>query len=105
MNKWQIICPLVALLITALTFRIIQARGEHRNFITAASYTIGGDLIARTNSSHLVHIGPHLQSLLSELIGAPTHALNVLLGDEPWPFGNGTDCGRLWLTNDLGLGL
>jgi hypothetical protein len=104
-NKWQIICPVVALLIVGLVFGVIAIRGQHRGFIGVASRSIGGDLIASTNSSHLVRIGPDLQAHLSELLSARTHVADVLLGDEPLPFGDGTACSRLVLTNEAGRGL
>jgi hypothetical protein len=84
MNKWQIICPVAAMLIAALVFGIIAVRGQHRGFISVASRSIGGDLIASTNSSHLVRIGPNLQAHLAELLSARTHIAAVLLGDEPF---------------------
>src|SRR4051812_24955130 len=105
MNKWQIICPVAAMLIAALVFGIIAVRGQHRGFISVASRSIGGDLIASTNSSHLVRIGPDLQAYLAELLSARTHIAAVLLGDEPSPIGDGTACSRLVLTNDAGRGL
>ena len=105
MNKWQIICPVVAMLIVGLVFGIVAVRGQHRGFISVASRSIGGDLIASTNSSHLVRIGPDLQAHLSELLSARTHVADVLLGDEPSPFGDGAACSRLVLTNDAGRGL
>jgi hypothetical protein len=104
-NKWQIICPVVALLIVGLVFGVIAIRGQHRGFISVASRSIGGDLITATNSSHLVRIGPDLQARLSELLSARAHVADVLMGDEPSPFGDGTACSRLFLTNDAGRGL
>ena len=57
MNKWQIICPAVAVLVAGMVFGIVAVRGQHRGFITVASRSIGSDLIRATNSSHLVRIG------------------------------------------------
>ena len=105
MNKWQIICPLVGILIAMLAFGMIHERGEHRSFIRIASHTIGSDLIAETNSSHLVRIAPDLQTHLSELLGTRTHIADVLLGDELSPIGGGSACSRVVLTNDIGQGL
>ncbi len=105
MSKWQIICPVVAILIAGLGSGITAVRGQHRGFISVASRSIGGDLIATTNSPHLVRIGPGLQARLSELLSVRTHVAEVLLGDEPSPFGDGTACSRLVLTNDAGRGL
>jgi hypothetical protein len=105
MNKWQIICPVVALLIAMLTIGIIHERGEHRGFIRVASHSIGDGLIAATNSSHLVRVSPELQARLSELLAARTHLACVLLGDEPPPMGDGSACSRVVFTNDAGQGL
>jgi hypothetical protein len=104
-NKWQIICPVVALLIVGLVFGVIAIRGQHRGFISVASRSTGGDLIASTNSSHLVRIGPDLQARLAELLSSRTHIADVLLGDEPSPYGDGAASIRLILTNEAGKGL
>ena len=61
MNKWQIICPVVAMLIAGLVVGVIALRGQHRGFINVASRAIGSDLIASTNSPHLVRVGPGLR--------------------------------------------
>ena len=105
MNKWQIICPAVAMLVVGLVFGIIAVRGQHRGFISVASRSIGGDLITGTNSSRLVRIGPDLHACLSALLAARAQVANVRLGDDPSPIGDGTACSRLVLTNDLGQGL
>jgi hypothetical protein len=42
MNKWQIICPVVALLLTALVFGSIHMRGERRYLISAVTQQIDG---------------------------------------------------------------
>jgi len=105
MNKWQIICPVVAILVVGLVLGMVAMRAEHRGFIIVASRSIGGELIASTNSSHLVRIGPDLQSRLSDLLSVRTDIADVVLGDEPSPFGDGTACSRLVLTNDVSRGL
>jgi len=105
MNKWQIFYPVIALLIVGLVFGVIAIRGQHRGFISVASRSIGDDFIASTNSSHLVRIGLDLQAQLSELLSARTHIADVLMGDEPSPYGDGTASSRLVLTNDAGRGL
>ncbi len=105
MNKWQIICPVAALLVAGIVFGTIAVKGQHRGFISVASRSIGGDLIARTNSSHLTRIGPELQAHLSELLGAPTQVADVRLGDDASPIRDGTASSRLVLTNELGKGL
>ena len=105
MNKWQIICPVVALLIAGFIFAIITSRNHRNYFISVMSRSIGGDLIESTNSAHLVSIGPRLQTRLSELLSSPAGVATVRLGDEPSPHGDGTACSRLVLTNEAGMAL
>lgn len=105
MNKWQIICPVVALLLAATVFAVISGRSHRRAFVSAASQAVGRDLIASTNSARLVGINSDLQARLSSLLGSPTHVASVLFGDEPAPLGDGRACSRLVLTNNSGDGL
>ena len=111
MNKWQIICPLVAMLLALLVFGVIQGSKEHRYFIRGATASIGNDLITDTNSSALVPrprddgISIHLQKRLSDLHSSPLYIAAVLLGDEPRPTGDGSACSRLVLTNEAGDGI
>src|SRR5687767_8743803 len=105
MNKWQIICPLVAMAIAAVVFATIFGRRQHRSFIVVASHSIGSDLIASTNSSHLVRLGPDLTARLGDLLSSTTHVAGVHLGDLPAPFGDGRACSRIVLTNQAGRGL
>jgi hypothetical protein len=105
MNRWQIICPVVAILLAGLFFAQIATKNQHRSFINVASRSIGHDLITTTNSSHLVDVGPELRIRLSELLASRTGIADVLPGDEPTPFGDGTACSRLVLTNSSGEGL
>jgi hypothetical protein len=111
MNKWRIICPLVAILVALLVFGAIQGRKEHRYFISMATGSIGNDLIAGTNSSALVPrpndngMLLHLQGRLSDLHSSPLHIAAVLLGDEPRPTGDGSACSRLVLTNEAADGI
>jgi hypothetical protein len=93
------------MLVVGLAFGIVVVKGQRRGFISVASRSIGEDLITSTNSSHVVRIGPGLQAALSELLSAPAHVADVLMGDEPSPIGDGKACSRLVLTNDIGKGL
>jgi hypothetical protein len=102
MNKWQIICPVAALLVVGMVMAVVATRGQRRGIIIAASSSIGHDLITVTNSSHLVRLGPHLRARLSELLGSQTHVAAVLPGDAPAPDGDGQACSRLVLTNNAG---
>ena len=105
MNKWQIICPLFALMIVGMTIATIHESGEHRSFINVASHSIGGDLVAATNSPHLVRISPELRASLSDLLRSGGHFSTVVLGDDPSPLGDGQACSRIVLTNDVGQGM
>src|SRR5688572_80679 len=89
MNKWKIAYRVAAILIVMLAFGIITVRGQRRHFLTEASRSIGNDLIASTNSSRLIRIGPDLQSHLAELLSEPTHVAAILFGDEPKSVENG----------------
>ncbi len=102
MNKWQIICPVVAMLVFGSVLGILALRGPHRGYINVASHSIGNDLIMSTNSPQLVHIGPDLQARLSALLSARTYVAGVLMGDDLAPYGDGTACSRLMLTNEIG---
>jgi len=99
MNKWQIICPVVAMALVALAFSVVFGRAQRKSFIRVAAYTVGHDIIEKTNSSHLVTIGPELREGLSRLLASPTGVAAVVAGDEPGPATNGTAFCRLVLTN------
>lgn len=107
MNKWQLICPGVALaivLIVFLVFGAIHGRDHVRYYIMSVSRAIGTELIEKTNSNHVVKIDSGLHSELASLLGSPTQVSEVLLGDEP---GKSDDkaSSRLVLTNSVGKGL
>lgn len=105
MNRWQIICPVVAIAIFALATVLIRGRKEHDYFLRTTTYRVGRELIETTNSSHLIQIGPGLQARLSELLISQTYIATVLLGDEPSPAGDGSACSRLVLTNEVADGV
>jgi hypothetical protein len=42
MNKWQIICPLVALVLVAAVFGTIHMRGERRVLVSAVTQQVDG---------------------------------------------------------------
>lgn len=107
MNKWQLICPGVAILIAILVLFVIEGihgKDHVRYYIGSMSRTIGTELIEKTNSSHVVKIESGLQEKLSLLLGAPTQISEVLIGDEPGK-GDGRASSRLVLTNSIGKGL
>jgi hypothetical protein len=102
MNKWQIICPLVAIALVVIVFTAIRGRAHRAYYIQAHTRMIGEDLIARTNSSHLVQIGPGLRKRLSDFLAFPSGVADVQLGDEPSPIGGGAACSRLVVSNVTG---
>ena len=109
MNKWQIICPLVAIAITiaiAVTvLGVISGRNQQRYYIHAQTEMIGNELIAAANSPRLTEKGSTLKDLkgwLATFLASPSGVAEVLLGDEPFPRGDGAACSRLILTNAAG---
>ncbi len=102
MNKWQIICPIVALLVGGIIAVNVAARSHRRGVVIAASSSLGHDLITGTNSARLVRVSPFLRAKLAQLLGSPTQVATVLAGDLPRPDGDGSACSRLVLTNNAG---
>ncbi len=70
-----------------------------------ASRSLGAELIAATNSPHLVRMSPFLKAQLDRMLGSPTRVAAVLAGDAPRPAGDGSACSRIVLTNAVGHGL
>src|SRR5208283_1432536 len=108
MNKWQVICPVSALAVFLVVYPLLYGlpgSRDYKYYINSRAREIGKDLIATTNSAHLVAIDPALRVNLSRVLSSPTHIANVLYGDEPPPIGDGKACSRLSLTNDLGQGI
>ncbi len=105
MNKWQIICPVAAMVVLAVILFSRQARREARYYITTQTEMVGQELIRSTNSPRLAENGPGLQDRLSRFLVVPSGVANVMLGDEPPPLGDGTACSRLILSNAAGARL
>ena len=78
MNKWQIICPLAAIAIVATVFAVVSGSNHHRYYVYAQTRMIGQELIATTNSTRLVQIGPGLQKRLSEFLVSPAGVAGVI---------------------------
>jgi hypothetical protein len=100
MNKWQIVCPVLAMLVFVMVVAVIAQRRMRRGVLTTQSLIIGHDLITATNSPHLARLSPFLRTQLSRLLGSPTRVATVLIGDEPG--GSNTACSRIVLTNSAG---
>lgn len=105
MNKWQIICPVFAILLVVIVGGVIHELGEQRHYTAMATDSIGRDLTSTTNSPHLAGIDPELHARLSELLRSRASVAAVILGDEELPTGRGKACSQLVVTNDLGEGL
>jgi len=102
MNKWQIICPLALLTVVGLLVAMVHLGQQHRHYVTAQTGMIGRELIAATNSPRLANVDQAFTRSLSMFLASPAGVSNVQLGDEPPPFGDGTACSRLTLTNATG---
>jgi hypothetical protein len=102
MNRWQIICPVIALVVFVFVLGILHERSEHRGFTLERTHQIGRELIASTNSPNLDNCNPEMRKWLSEFLRTPTEVFKVLIGDEPRPIGDGTACSRLFLKNNAG---
>ena len=101
MNKWQIICPTAALLLSAAVVAVIHGRNSHQGFAQAETRQIGHDLVTSTNSSRIVTLGHGLRGRLETLLTHPAGVSEVLLGDEPG-LGDGEASSRVILTNSAG---
>ncbi len=102
MNKWQIICPVAALLVAGVVVGVIAMRSQHHGVIYVASRRAGMDLVSATNSTRLVRISPFLKARLEKMLASPTQVAAVFVGDAPPPIGDGNACSRLVLTNAAG---
>lgn len=54
MNKWQIICPSVAIVVVVIVIVFMHGESQRRHFIGARSSATGSDPSATTNSARLV---------------------------------------------------
>jgi hypothetical protein len=105
MNKWQIICPLAAMAIAAVVALALIRTSINRDTMRHQVYQIGRELVAATNSSAVVRLGPGLEARMAELLGSPSGVAAVKWGDEPSPIGDGQATSRLFLTNASGTRL
>src|SRR5690242_5822929 len=98
--RWpQIICPLVAMLIAAAGLLVWGNQKRHSQHVYAQTEQIGRDLLAETNSSHLVSIGEGLRERLVSFLASPATVEAVFWGDERAPIGDGQAASRLFLIN------
>jgi hypothetical protein len=101
MNKWQIICPVVAFLLVGAVVVVWGGAKQHRLFLTDQAWLIGNDLIESTNSSRVVTVGPSLRARLETFLAHPASVSQTVLGDEPG-LGDGAATSRVILTNAVG---
>jgi hypothetical protein len=105
MNKWQIICPVVAIVLVAFFGGTWQGRREARYYVLAQTRMIGEELSRGTNSPRLGALDPALQARLSGFLTPQRGVAEVLLGDQRAPLGDGTACSLLVLSNGVGARL
>jgi hypothetical protein len=96
-NKWQIICPLVALAIAVVVAAVISG-ANHQRTLQAAYIrqvkTIGHDLVSTTNSTQLVPLTDEQRTALSAFLSSTAQVERVARGGGPTGF-------ELVLTNHL----
>jgi hypothetical protein len=82
MNKWQIICPLAAVvlfLLLAAAPRAVSRYKMHRmDSITTAVRCVGWDLEQQTNSTWLAVVTPELKKTLENFLTTPSCYIETL---------------------------
>lgn len=101
-RKWEIICPIVALLLTGIIFGTVHFRNEQRAFRLMMAQQVGEDLIASKDSKRVVRVGDGLRAKLSEYTAGHAKVADVRVGDEPSPIGDGRASNCVILSNDAG---
>jgi hypothetical protein len=101
-RKWEIICPVAAILLTAVIFAVIHFRNEQRGLRLMMAQQIGEDLIASKDSKFVVRVGDGLRAKLSEYTAGHAKVTDVRVGDDPSPIGNGSASNCVILSNDAG---
>ena len=100
LNKTQVLCAVGGLLLVLAVVAIYHGRHHTNVFILAQTRTIGAELLADTNSSKLIRIGPALNQQLTHLLASASAIEAVRLGDVP--IGNGEACSHVILSNASG---
>ncbi len=101
MNKWQIICPLVAMALVAAVLFAISGAAHNRAFLVGQTRSLGAQLIARTNSPQLL-LQPYQRERLGQLLSHRTFVAQVKTGDQPKPLGDGRASSWMVLSNAQG---
>src|ERR1044071_5266756 len=103
MNKWQIMCPVAAMVLVLLMMTpkaVSRYKMNHRDSITYSTRCVAWDLERQTNSTLLVSISPELKKTLDAFLTTPTAYVETFrFGDEPAPVGDGTATYRLYIRN------
>ncbi len=102
MNKWQIYCPVIALLIVGIVGVFRQGRIQHRYYVASRTETIAYNLLNTNNSPYLVSPPSDLLVQVATLkrhqSGIQSHGLD----DAAEPIGNNDACSHFILTNAVG---
>ena len=99
MNKWQIYCPVIALLIVANVGVFRQKRIQHRAYVASRTETIAYNLLNTNNSPYLVSPPSDLLVQVATLKRHPAGIQSHGLGDTAAPVGNDDACSHFILTN------
>ena len=99
MNKQQIICLLVAMVILAAVVAMISSRNHRRHWLQANVTALAHELVTSTNSTHLLETPNSLEDCLARLLTAPAGVEHVLLGDDDSRTSGRRASARVILTN------
>ena len=100
MNKTQLICLLVTILLVMTAGAWIHGRSHYRHYVLAHGRMIGEELIESTNSTHVVQLGADLKGYLEKFLRSPAVFEEVVLGDDS--VGDGTADACVFLQNERG---
>ncbi len=107
LNKWQLICPVVAMGLVALVAGVLAIRSfnsSHKDLYFARASIVGHDLVTKTNSEFLTSVTPELKSNLVALCSSPAR-LESLRHGELNPDDPSTEDALLSLANEAGATL
>jgi len=102
MNKWQVYCPVLALLAIAIVWTLHQGRVQRRRYVSARTQTIAYQLLGAAHSPYLHHGPATLLRQLEILSLRPAGIQSHALGDTEAPIGNQEACSHFVLTNAIG---
>ena len=77
MNKWQIICPIAAMLLFVLALDFLFHRNIERvSYLIEASF-VGRDLITTTNSDRITSTPPEFKRALAAFLASPAKSAGI----------------------------